>query len=71
MNKNGRVGLRVKTKNRVTRTFVDANIICEAVVEIWDDLADALKGLSDKERSEIIDYFNTFIEGEEDLGDVL
>ena len=30
-----------------------------------------MKGLSDKELSEIINYFNTFIEGEDDLGDIL
>ena len=55
-NKNGRRALRVKTKNKIARGCVDANTICEAVLEAWEDLEDAMKELNDEERKKITDH---------------
>ena len=48
----------------------DPNDIIEAIVESWDELQEGLEGLPEQEQEEIKEYFNTAIEGEDDLGEM-
>ena len=65
--------LKVKAKAKSGRGSVDAAAIVEAVCDCWDDLQEAIKGMSDEEQAELKKHFNDFGDDldADGLGDVL
>ena len=63
--------LKVSAKVKSGRGSADATAVVEAMMESWDDLQEAIGKLSAEEKKEIEDHFNTFIDGEDDLGTIL
>ena len=56
---------------RLSRGQLDAVIIFDAIQNHWDELQEALATLPENEKTEFISHFNSCIEGQEDLGDIL
>ena len=67
------VKLRINAKPKSGRGFNDAAAaeVIECLVDVWDDMKEALDGLNETDAGNIKDHFNTHIPGEDDLGDIL
>ena len=63
--------LKVKCRMRGARGTADANSIFRAVIDSWSDLTEATGNLSAEEQQAVRDHFNTLIEDQDDLGDIL
>ena len=63
--------LKVSAKVKSGRGSADATAVVEAMMDAWEDLQEAINKLSEEEKKEIEDHFNTFIDGEDDLGSIL
>ena len=63
--------LKVKAKAKSGRGSVDASAVVDAMMTTWDDLQNAIGNLSEEEQQQLKDHFNGFIDGEDDLGDIL
>ena len=61
---------KVKAKKNAGRGSENAAAVVEGLSSQWDDLQELLEEKEDK-RTELIEYFNGFIEGEDDLGNIL
>ena len=69
----GLVKLKINAKPKSGRGFNDAAAaeVIECLVDVWDDMKEALDGLNETDAGNIKDHFNAHIPGEEDLGDIL
>ena len=67
----GLTKLKVNAKVKSGRGSQDATAVVEALMNVWDDMQEALNGLEGEQQQEIRDHFNSFIPGEDDLGDAL
>ena len=63
--------LKVKARCKKGRGCVDSTAVIDAMLNCWDDLQQAIGALAAEEQEELKDHFNSFIDGEDDLGDVL
>ena len=62
----------VKIKIDDTRAVgEDPGQILEAMSEVWDELQEKLDGMPEKKKEKLLEHFNSVIEGEDDLGDIL
>ena len=53
------------------RGQIDHSAVIDALVEAWEELEDAINSLDEESQNQIRDYFNSVIEDENDLGDIL
>ena len=53
------------------RGSLDNAAVWQAVVDNWDDLQEQFEEKEEAEKEEMKEHFNEFIDGEDDLGDVL
>merc|ERR1719367_1134238 len=67
------VKLKINAKPKSGRGFEDQSPsdIIECLVDVWDDIKEALDNLTPEEADEFKEHFNKYIDGEDDLGDVL
>ena len=63
--------LKVKMTARGARGSVDPQGVYETIKENWDALQEELDKLEDEQKNQIRDHFNSIIESEDDLGDIL
>ena len=63
------VKLRINAKRKLNDAA--AAEVIECLVDVWDDVTEALEGLNETDAGNIKDHFNAHIPGEEDLGDIL
>merc|ERR1712032_703401 len=63
--------LKVSAKVKSGRGSADATAVVEAMMDAWDDLQEAIGKLNEEEKKQLTDHFNGFIDGEDDLGDIL
>ena len=63
--------LKIKAKTTGGRGSVNFATVVEAMMEVWDELKEAIEDLPEEEQKALRDYFNNFIENEDDLGDIL
>ena len=61
----------VRPKAKPGRGGLNPEVIFDAVKESWEELQDALDALGDEEQQAVKDYFNSLIEDQDDLGDIL
>ena len=67
----GLTKLKVNAKVKSGRGSADAAAVVDAMTEVWDDIQTSLAKLTPEESEAIKNHFNSFIEGEDDLGDCL
>ena len=63
--------LKVKAKAKSGRGSVDAKAVIDCMKDAWDELQTAISNISEEEQQQLKDHFNGFIDGEDDLGDIL
>ena len=63
--------LKVKVKANGARGTLNAKSIFQIVVDSWSDLSQATNSLSEEEQQAVRDHFNSLIDENDDLGDIL
>ena len=63
--------IKVKITPRQGRGTKSAIDVIDAMMDSWDLFTKEIHGINQEEQDEIKTYFNEFIVGEDDLGDIL
>ena len=64
--------VRAPARGKPGRGFShDPDVICDALLETWEEFSDALSKLPDGERDSLAQYFNELDEDNPELGDSL
>ena len=63
--------LKVKAKINTGRGTIDAMVVMNALKDYWTQLQAAIEALPQDEQDAFKDHFNSCIEGEQGLGDIL
>ena len=63
--------LKVKAKAKSGRGSVDAAAVIDAVMNTWADLQKAITAMDPSDQDALKEHFNSCIDGEADLGDIL
>ena len=63
--------LKVKARCKPGRGSVDASAVVEAMCNTWEDLKAAIDSLEEEEKEQLKEHFNSLIEDENTLGDIL
>ena len=61
--------LKVSAKQKAGRGTKDAEAVMDALKDCWDDLSTKIQEMSEAEKTELRNHFNTLIDEEDDLGD--
>ena len=67
----GLTKLKVKARIHTGRGTIDAVVVMNALKDYWGELQAAIESLPSEEQDAFKDHFNTCIEGEQGLGDIL
>ena len=64
--------LKVKARGEAGRGFTDdPDVVCDALLNTWDEFSDALAKIEAEERSQLSCHFNELTEDDPELGDSL